>query len=351
MVALALRLALWAPVALVWLAATGWCAAACWYAPFGPSAWTGALAAAVVGLALALALRVPRRRPLRAAALVALWSAVGAAFWWWPAPAGWPWQPECSRAPSITRAGDLVTVHGVRDFRWRSDTDYDARWEDRTYDRSRLRRCDLFMSYWGPTEICHMILSFGFERADGAMDQVAVSIEARRRTDQVYDAVASAFRQFGLVYVWADERDVIGVRTDVRGEHVHRYRLEMPPDRMRDLFDRYVAVTDLLHDRPAWYNAVTENCSVGIMRTAFGASVPLFVPVQALLNGSLDRHAWEMGALDRSVPFETLRARSDITAAARAAAPADFSRAIRRDDVVARLLNPERIRPLGQDGD
>ena len=343
-----LRLILWLPVALLWSAVTAWCGLACWYAPFGPSAVSGLAAAALVAGA-ALALWRPRRWPARLGALLLLWGTVGAAFWWWPAPEGRPWQPECSRAPRVTRAGGLVTVHGVRDFRWRSDTDYDARWEDRTYDPARLRRCDLFMSYWGPTEICHLLLSFGFERPDGAMDYVAVSIEARRSTDQEYAALPSAFRQFGLIYVWADERDVLRVRTDVRGEHIHRYRLEMPPDRMRDLFDRYVAVTQRLHARPAWYNAITENCCVGIMRTAWGNEVPLFVPIQALLNGSLDRHAWEMGALDRSVPFEVLRARSDITAAARAATPDAFSQAIRQDDVVARLLHPERIRPLGQE--
>jgi hypothetical protein len=343
-----LRLVLWLVAALLWCAVTGWCALACWFAPFGPSAWSGLAAAALVAGAL-LAVRLTRRWPTRLAALAALWGAVGAAFWWWPAPSNWDWQPDCSRAPEVSRAEGLVTVHGVRDFRWRSDTDFDARWEDRTYDPARLRRCDLFMSYWGPTEICHLILSFGFERPDGTMDFVAVSIEARRRVGQTYDALASAFRQFGLVYVWADERDVLRVRTDVRGEHVHRYRLEMPADRMRDLFDRYVAATQRLRSRPAWYNAITENCSVGIMRTAWGNAVPLFVPVQALLNGSLDRHAWDQGALDRSVPFEVLRARSDVTAAARGASAADFSQAIRADDVVARLLRPERIRPLGQD--
>jgi hypothetical protein len=181
------------------------------------------------------------------------------------------------------------------------------------------------------------------------MDHVAVSVEARRRVGQSYAAVASAFRQFGLLYVWADERDVIRVRTDIRGEDVHRYALQMPADRMRDLFERYVASTQGLHDVPRWYNAVTENCGVAILRTAWGSQVPLFVSPKLLLNGRMDRDAYEAGAMGTDEPFDVLRARSGISAAAKVATRADFSRAIRTVDVPIRLLHPERIQPLTAD--
>src|SRR5215472_3638827 len=58
--------------------------------------------------------------------------------------------------------GDRLSVRNLRNFSWRSEADYTERWEERTYDLSKLRSLDLFLGYWmGPT-IAHTIMSFGF---------------------------------------------------------------------------------------------------------------------------------------------------------------------------------------------
>ncbi len=126
------------------------------------------------------------------------------------------WQPDVAVAPTIDIQGDRVTVHGVRNFHYRSETDFDAHWEDRTYDLSKLRSFDLVMSYWGPIDYCHTFVSFGFEGGE----QLACSVETRKEVGEEYSTFGGLYKRFELIYIFADERDVIGLRTNQRGEHV-----------------------------------------------------------------------------------------------------------------------------------
>ena len=340
---LALRIAAWAPV-------TAWCTMAIAWAPRGPDALTWSMAAGFAALAAFPAFgTMPRRlraRPARIACTLALWAAVIGWFWRLPAPAEARWQPDVEQAATVEFDGDLATVSGIRNFRYRtSDTDADERWEERTYDLTRLRTVDLFFSFWGPELICHNFVSFGFERPDGSMEQIAVSIEARKRRGQEYSAVGGLFRQFTLTYVWADERDVVRVRTNFRGERVHRYRVEATPQNARILFERYAIETMELGSRPLWYNAVTQNCGIDILRTAWGQGVPLFPSPSMLLNGTWERQAWEEGRTSPPASFDEMLRTADITEDAKAAAPRDFSAAIRRRDVMLRMAPPSQQPP------
>ena len=134
------------------------------------------------------------------------------------------WLAEVARVPAVTFDGDLVTIRNVRNFHYRSETDFDEIWETRSYDLSQLRGIDMYLSYWGSPMIAHTIASWEF--ADG--QHLAVSIETRKEVGEEYSAVLGFFRQFELYYVVADERDVIGVRTNHRGEDVYLYRMKTP---------------------------------------------------------------------------------------------------------------------------
>ena len=329
------------------LACTAWAAAAVAWAPSGPGAGTVtagvALAAGCVLVWLGPLPRPLRAIPARLAMLGIAWGAVLAWFLTTPAPASADWQPDVAEVADFELEGDRITVSGVRNFRYRtSDTDAEPRWEDRAFDLDRIRTVDLFFSFWGPRLICHNFVSFGFERDDGTMDHVAVSIEARKRVGQSYSAVGGLFRQFALIYVWADERDLVGVRTRFRGEQVRRYRIESKPENVRILFERYVADTMHLASSPQWYNAVTENCGVDILRTAWGRSVPFLPGPSTLLNGTWEEQAWAEGRIAPAESLEaTLRA-ADVTDDSRAAADEDFSRAIRARDVRMRMGPPAK---------
>jgi hypothetical protein len=236
------------------------------------------------------------------------------------------WQKDVSVAPTIDIEGDRVTVRGVRDFRWRSDTDFDARWEDRTYDLSKLRSFDLFMSYWGPVDWCHTIVSFGFEGGE----QLAVSVETRKEVGEGYSTLAGIYKRFELVYVFADERDVIGVRTNCRGENVQLYHVRAPPDRLREVFLSYARFADDLARSPQFYKVFRNSCGVNILHRVAETGHVELVGRDALLNGHWDSNLYKKGAIDTSLPFEELRALSRIDERAKAAGDSpDFSRAIR----------------------
>ena len=88
--------------------------------------------------------------------------------------------------------------------------------ESRTYSLAHLTDVDLIMSYWGNEAIAHTIISFGFDTGP----RLAFSIEIRKEREEAYSTIAGFFKQYELAIVAADERDVVRVRSNVRGEDV-----------------------------------------------------------------------------------------------------------------------------------
>jgi hypothetical protein len=148
---------------------------------------------------------------------------------------------------------------------------------------------------------------------------LAISIETRKEKGEQYSALRGFFRQYELVFVVADERDVGRLRTNVRGEDVYVYRLDVPSADARVLLLRYLQEVDQLRARPQWYNALTENCTTAIQRLARAGERRSWWSWKLFLNGYLDELAYDIGAIDRSLPFPVLKARSRVNARARAA--------------------------------
>ena len=189
-----------------------------------------------------------------------------------------------------------------------------------------MKGLDLFVSYWGPTLYAHTILSWDFEGAP----PLAASIETRKEKGESYSALLGFFRQFELVYVLADERDVVRLRTSYRGERVFLYRLATSPRGGARPARAVPLEANALARQPAWYNAFTENCTTAIWRNVRALSPDNPFDWRLLANGYLDRMALRAGPVDTSLPFAELRARSDVTERARACGSrADFSRCIR----------------------
>jgi hypothetical protein len=241
------------------------------------------------------------------------------------------WQPDVSRTAWAEVGGSRVVIHNVRNCDYRTEFDYTCRWVTRTYDLSQLRGADIFIVYWGSPWIAHTIASFQF----GAGDHIAFSIETRKVVGQGYSALLGFFRQFELIYIAADERDVVRLRTNYRqGEDVYLYHLRYDPLRARARFLEYMDRLNDLHTRPEWYNAITKNCTTSFFaqREAAPGAVPVFSAWnwRVLANGKLDELAYQHGVFAGDLPFEELKKRAYINPAARAAGDdPEFSRRIR----------------------
>jgi hypothetical protein len=305
--------------------ALAWCAAALWFD--GPATrWlAGALAMGFLAGGFALLVWV---RPLGRAVLAVMLAIVLCVVWWLQiSPCNdRDWSPDVARLPRAALAGTRVTIANVRNFDYRTETEYTERWETRTYDLDRLQGLDLFLAFWGPTLIAHTIMSWEF--ADG--HHLAISIETRKEKGESYSALRGFFRQYELYYVVADERDVIRLRTNYRGERVYLYRLRIRPEAAKAILLDYVQEVNRLAETPRWYNALTHNCTTAIRYHVQHVAEGRPWDWRILANGRLDELGYEQGRLDTSLPFAELKARSDITAKAKAAeAATDFSRRIR----------------------
>ncbi len=237
---------------------------------------------------------------------------------WWatiPASNDRDWQPDVAVLPHATVAGDRVTIHNIRNFRYRTESDFDPRYEDRTFDLSRLDSVDLLAVYWMGDAIAHVMVSFGF----GETDFVTFSIETRKEEGEAYSTVKGFFKQYELIYVVGDERDLVRLRTDYRKppEDVYLYRTRIPPENARILFLDYLAEINRLRTRPEWYNTFTTNCTTNVVRhvKAFGSAARINWKV--LLSGYAPQYAYELGSLDTRIPFAELRRMSHVNAAAR----------------------------------
>lgn len=175
--------------------------------------------------------------------------------------------------------------------------------------------------------MAHPIVSFQF--AD--TPPVCFSIETRKEAGESYSAIGGIYRQYELIYVVAEERDAIRVRTNFRkGEEVYLYHLNITPEKARTRFMDYLAALNELHVRPRWYNAVTTNCTTSI-RTQHDAAHRAAWDWRILVNGKGDELMFERGNIvTAGLPFEDLKKRALINPAANAANDApDFSRRIR----------------------
>ena len=236
------------------------------------------------------------------------------------------WLPDVAALPYADIAGNQANIHNIRNCDYRTETDFDVHYYDKTFDLDKLRSVDLYLVTWGSPHIAHTMVSFGFEGGD----YVCFSIETRKEKGEDYSAVKGLFRQFELTYIVADERDLVRLRTNYRpGEEAFLYRLQVTPEQGRELFRDYLRRANELHQRAEWYNALTDNCTTAI-RTQRAAADRAPWDWRMLLNGHLDELLYERGTIATNLPFAELKQRSHINARAKAADKAeDFSQQIR----------------------
>ena len=324
MIARALRIVGRAVVWLFTLSFALWAFGALWFdAPW----WNHVLAWVFAALVLAILLFVPGPR----AKLIVIFAAPLLVLGWWTTlqpKLHREWQPDVAHLPRMDIQGDEVQVHNVRNCEYRTETDYTPRWETRTVRLSQLIGIDMAICYWGSPWMAHPIVSFQF--ADGP--PLCVSIETRKEVGESYSASGGLYRRYELIYIVADERDVIRLRTNYRqGEDVYLYRLNLPVEQARARFLDYAKTINAMHARARWYNAITTNCTTAIRaQHPPGQRIPW--DWRILVNGKGDEMLFERGKLHTGGrDFATLKQQAHVNPIAQQIAdPADFSAAIRR---------------------
>lgn len=239
------------------------------------------------------------------------------------------WQADLAKLPYATVEDDIVTVHNIRNFDYRSEFDYIPAYYTKTFDLKGLVGIDLFAVYWMGPAIAHTILSFNF----GDKDHLAVSIEARKELNEGYSTIKGFFRQYELTYIVADERDVIRLRTNYRKtppEAVYLYRIQAKKVNIRRLFLEYLRKINELQDTPTFYNTLLDNCTTAIWLNTRVNPGHLPFSWKILLSGYVPEYLYESKSLDNQRPFGELQRLAYINPIAQEADQSlDFSQRIR----------------------
>lgn len=305
-----------------------WGALALWYQ--APGARAVKISSVVLWLLFCLAMLVALWQGRIALGMLAFAVVFAGLLVWWqrlPPSNDRLWADDVAQMTTGTVEANRVVLHNVRNFDWRSDTDYTQRWETRRYDLDRLSSVDMILSYWDMKAIAHVLISFGFD--DG--DHVVFSVEIRREKTETFSEIGGFFKEFELSVIAADERDVVRVRTNVRGEDDYLYRIRIPVSTMRSLFLAYVEQANRLARAPRFYNTVTVNCTTLVYHMMKHILGYLPWDVRVLLSGYLPEYVYKVGGLDTRYSLKELRAFGHITERAhKADRGASFPAAIRQ---------------------
>ena len=214
--------------------------------------------------------------------------------------------------PLASFDGDAVTIENLRHATYRSTEDYDVRWCRRRFDLGAIERVDFvvepFASWRGPA---HTFLTFGF--SDG--EYVAISVEIRKEQGESFSALKGVFKQYEIMYVVGDERDLIGLRVNYRKNPVYVYPVKASEEQVRELFVAMLERANELAKQPEFYNTLTNTCTTNIVRhmeELTGEDLPM--NMQILFPGYSDSLAFDLGLVDYEGRLEQARRRFRIPA-------------------------------------
>ena len=217
-----------------------------------------------------------------------------------------PWKPDFACPAGADLDGDTLTLRGVRNSRYGAPgTPFEAVWETRTFDLSTTKRLWFVIESFSDLEVvAHTLISFEFED-----DYLGFSAEARLEDSEPYDILRGLFNNFELMYTFGDERDLILRRTNYQDHDVYLYPLTLSPDEVRALLEDILKETNVLREKPAFYNSLGRNCTnlLGLHANRVRpGSFAWWRPAQAL-PGLSDRLLYRKGWIDTTLPFDKLR--------------------------------------------
>lgn len=226
------------------------------------------------------------------------------------------WVPQHARMPLSRVAGDTLHITDLRTFRFTTRNEFAPGYAERTYDLAKLQSVwyvltPFYVSYRGPA---HSFVTFGF--ADSQF--VSVSVEARRESGETYSVLHGLFRQYELMYVVGDERDLIGQRAAFGDDRVYLYPIKANPAQMRAMLLSMLTRANTLHDHPEFYNTITNNCTSNVIAHVNAVTPGLVgTSLKTILPGHTDEVAFKLGLIDTRTTLEQARERYLINDRAR----------------------------------
>jgi hypothetical protein len=243
------------------------------------------------------------------------------------------WVPEQEVLPTVEFCGDQATVRNVRNCKYFANDVYMVDYYDKTIDLNRVRGVDyIVVPFDGMPALAHVMLSFQLIGKDGQPEHLAVSVETRKEKSEKYNPLKGSLNQYELIYVVADERDVIQFRTVFNGENVYLYRTTASPEASRVLLEDVLARVNQVAKTPEFYDTLTNNCTSNIVRHVNRIKPNrITVDYRTLLPGYSDRLAYDEGLIEHHGTFEQTKELAYVNPLAqRYAGRDDFSEMIRR---------------------
>lgn len=212
------------------------------------------------------------------------------------------WNPEVAKILNFERHGDVVKLNNIRNFEWHKDGTYTEKWESRTFNLNDINGVNIITSYWMGPQIGHTLVSFDFANAK----PLTFSIEIRKEKTEDFSAIGGFFRQFEVSLVASDEKDIIYTRSNIRGEQVYFFPVNMAKPEMKALFEEYLSKADELNKQAKWYNTLTTNCTTLVFDMVQAVSKhPLPSDYRLLASGYLPNYLLDLGAIDQHWDMKT----------------------------------------------
>jgi hypothetical protein len=238
------------------------------------------------------------------------------------------WSHDQKILPLVEFNGNKIIVKNVRHITYQTSTDYSVIRNNREYDLDMLKKVWIFLVHFtGYKFAAHTFLSFEFENGNF----VCVSVEIRKKKGEKYSAVKGLFRQFELMYVIADERDVVRLRTDHHKDNVFLYPLKLSKKQSQELFCDMLKRANTLAKKPEFYHSISNACFGNIV-THLNGVLPQKLPFdhRVFLPENADKYLYDFELIDTELPFSKIREKHKINAfAEKYADDPEFSRKIR----------------------
>ncbi|NOQ64305.1 MAG: DUF4105 domain-containing protein [Methyloprofundus sp.] len=219
------------------------------------------------------------------------------------------WVSSVAKLPHTVIESENITVHNIRNFDYKTEFNFIENYYDKSYRLEDLETLSFILSYWGGgTTVAHTILSFGFKNGD----YLAVSAETRLEKDEPQGLLQGFFNQYEIIYILADERDVLRLRSNYRKvepEEVFVYPTKFNKQKVRQVFDIIMARVNTLYQNPEFYNTLTHNCFTSLHGdlSSINENKAVF-DWRIFANGYSDQMLYENGNMNTDLSFAEAKA-------------------------------------------